>query len=111
MIVWLDAQLPPALADWMRAEFGVEAFSLKALGLRDAKDRDIFAAARNAGVMLISKDSDFVDLVQRHGAPPQLIWLTCGNVTNARLKVVLAGAWPRVTAMLAAGEAVVELGD
>jgi predicted nuclease of predicted toxin-antitoxin system len=111
MIVWLDAQLPPMLAPWMRAEFGVGAFSLKALGLRDAKDREIVAAARIAGAVLPTKDSDFVDLVQRLGTPPQVVWLTCGNVTNARLRTVLVSSWPQVTALLAAGEAVVELGD
>lgn len=61
--------------------------------------------------MIISKDSDFVDLVQRLGAPPKLVWLTCGNVTTARLKALCAKGWPNVAALLAAGEAIVELGD
>ena len=111
MIVWLDAQLPPALAPWLRDDLGLDAKSLKELGMRDAADRVIFMAARDAGAVLISKDSDFVDLVQQLGVPPQLVWVTCGNVTNARLKIVLAKAWPDVAAMLAAGEALVELGD
>ena len=50
MIVWLDAQLPPALAQWMREELGINAKSLKELGLRDAMDRDIFSAARSSHV-------------------------------------------------------------
>ena len=81
------------------------------LGLRDAKDRDIFLAARAVGAVLISKDSDFVDLVQQQGPPPQLVWLTCGNVTNARLKAVLPASWLKIAAVLASGEGVVELGD
>jgi predicted nuclease of predicted toxin-antitoxin system len=111
MIVWLDAQLPPTLALWVTTTFGIDAKALRDLGLRDAKDRDIFMAARKVGAVVISKDSDFVELVQSLGAPPQVVWLTCGNVANARLKVVLAAAWPRVAAMLAAGEPIVELGD
>jgi predicted nuclease of predicted toxin-antitoxin system len=111
MIVWLDAQLPPTLAQWMRNDLGLEAKALRELGLRDADDADIFAKAKAAGAVLISKDSDFVDLAQRLGPPPQIVWLTCGNVTNARLKTVFARAWPNVAAMLAAGEAIVELGD
>lgn len=111
MIVCLDAQLPPALAPWIMATFGIEAKSLRDLGLRDAKDRDIFMAARAAGAVVISKDSDFVELVQSLGTPPQVVWLTCGNVTNERLQAVFAAAWPRVAVLLAAGEAVVELGD
>ena len=110
MIVWLDAQLPPMLAPWMRTGLGLDVKALRDLGLRDAADRDIFAAARSAGAVLISKDSDFVDLVQRHGPPPQLVWLTCGNVTNARLRLVFGQSWHRVAALIASGEPIVELG-
>lgn len=109
MIVWIDAQLPPMLAAFMRAELGLNAIALKELGLRDATDRDIFDAARQAGAVLMSKDSDFVDLVQRRGVPPQLIWVTCGNVTNARLQVLLRSRWTSIAAMIDAGEPIVEL--
>ena len=92
MIVWLDAQLPPTLALWMRENFQVDTIALRELGLRDSIDRDIYAAAKKAGAVLISKDSDFIDLVQTCGAPPQLVWLTCGNVTNAHLKMIFSQA-------------------
>lgn len=62
MIFWLDAQLPPQLAPWLAQRFGVEAYALREIGLRDASDRSIFAAARDASVVLVSKDIDFVDL-------------------------------------------------
>ena len=86
MIVWTDAHLAPALAPWLRATFGVEAAPLRELGLRDAEDAAIFAAARVAGAVLMTKDGDFVDLVARYGPPPQIVWLTCGNTTNAALR-------------------------
>ena len=111
MIVWLDAQLPPGLAQWLRQEMGLDARALKELGLRDARDVDIFEAARNAGVVPMSKDSDFVGLVQRLGTPPQLVWLTCGDVTNAKLKALFAESRPKAGRLLRSGEAIVELGD
>jgi predicted nuclease of predicted toxin-antitoxin system len=111
MLVWLDAQLPPTLAYWMCNNLAVDAKVLRELGLRDATDTEIFARARSSGAVLISKDIDFVNLVQRLGPPPQIVWLTCGNVTNAHLKSVFARAWPSVANLLAAGERVVELGD
>ena len=82
MKFWVDAQLPPLLAAWLSAQFNVEALSLRTLGLRDATDAAIFLAAQQQGIVIISKDSDFVELVSRYGPPPQLIWVTCGNVTN-----------------------------
>lgn len=82
MKFWIDAQLPPALAAWLSARYGVEAIALKDLGMRDSTDGEIFSAARQAGIVVVSKDSDFVDLVSRHGTPPQLLWVTCGNVNQ-----------------------------
>ena len=110
MVVWTDAHLSPALAPWLRATFGVDAAPLRALGLRDAEDPTIFTAARAAGAVLMTKDSDFVELLARHGPPPQVVWLTCGNTTNAALREILATAWPRVAELLTAGEPLVEIG-
>ena len=109
MIVWTDAHLSPALAPWLRTTFGLEAAALRELGLRDAEDLVIFAEARDAGAVLMTKDSDFVDLIARHGSPPQIIWLTCGNTSNAALRSILAAAWPRVADHLAGGEPLVEI--
>jgi predicted nuclease of predicted toxin-antitoxin system len=61
------------------------------------------------GAALMTKDGDFVDLLTRHGPPPQIIWLTCGNTTDAALRAVLATAWPRVAELLAAGEPLIEI--
>jgi len=107
---WIDAQLPPLLAAWLSAQFNVEAFSLVALGLRDAKDAAIFQAAQQQGVVLISKDSDFVELVSRYGPPPQLIWVTCGNVTNRQLQTVFNKTFAETLELLAAGQVMVEIG-
>jgi predicted nuclease of predicted toxin-antitoxin system len=50
MKLWLDAQLPPLLAGWIVAqEWGIQAFAVRAVGLRDASDAAIFRAAREAG--------------------------------------------------------------
>ena len=76
MIIWLDAQVSPALAPWLQSTFHVDAHAIRDIGLRDATDQTIFDAAREAGATLITKDSDFVDLHYRMGAPPQIIWLT-----------------------------------
>jgi predicted nuclease of predicted toxin-antitoxin system len=110
VIVWTDAHLSPALAPWLQATFGVEAAPLRKLGLRDAEDLAIFQAARAIGAVLMTKDIDFVDLVARHGPPPQILWLTCGNTTNAALRVILSAAWPHAAELLASGEPLVEIG-
>jgi len=109
MKLWVDAQLPPMLAEWLSKEYGVEAKSLRDLGLRDAPGIEIFQAAHKAQAIVISKDDDFVELVSRHGPPPQLLWVTCGNVTNKRLQEVFIKTFPAALASLASGQAIVEV--
>jgi predicted nuclease of predicted toxin-antitoxin system len=110
MKFWDDAQLPPKLAEWLSSKFGVDARSLRELGLHDATDIEIFDAAQRAHAVIISKDSDFVRLIKHHGAPPQLLWVTCGNVTNGRLQAVFDRTFADALAALAAGEAIVKIG-
>jgi predicted nuclease of predicted toxin-antitoxin system len=59
--LWVDAQLSPALAPWITEQFGIEAYSVKWLGYRDATDAEIFHAARKAAVVVMTKDSDFIE--------------------------------------------------
>ena len=86
MNVWIDAQLSPAIAACIREHFPVSALAVRDLGLRDSTDREIFFAARQAGAVVMTKDMDFVRLVEEFGTPPQVIWLTCGNTSNRHLK-------------------------
>ena len=107
--VWVDAQLSPALASWLTDTFGVEEIAIRDLGLRDAEDVVIFDRARRAAAIVVTKDRDFVDLLLRNGPPPQVVWLTCGNTSNAHLRELLTSTWPRAAVMLAAGEPLVEI--
>nr|VFK38496.1 MAG: Predicted nuclease, contains PIN domain, potential toxin-antitoxin system component [Candidatus Kentron sp. SD]VFK44838.1 MAG: Predicted nuclease, contains PIN domain, potential toxin-antitoxin system component [Candidatus Kentron sp. SD]VFK80045.1 MAG: Predicted nuclease, contains PIN domain, potential toxin-antitoxin system component [Candidatus Kentron sp. SD] len=113
MIFWVDAQLPPGFAPWLTETFPIQANSLQFLGLRDANDREIFEAARHAegDVVIVSKDSDFVELVLRLGVPPKILWVTCGNLTNQRLRAVFNALFPQALIMLEEGEAIVEITD
>lgn len=85
MKIWIDAQLPPTLATWLNSAFAVEAYALKDIGLRDARDIEIFEAARVADAVMMKKDSDFSDFVCRLGTPPRIIWLPCCSVTSYRI--------------------------
>ncbi|MGA9377376.1 MAG: DUF5615 family PIN-like protein [Phormidium sp.] len=109
MNIWIDAQLPPSIAVWLSATFGVNAIAIKDLGLRDSQDTEIFAAARTANAVIITKDSDFVDLVTRLGIPPQILWVTCGNVTNRNLRQILIQTFPNALRLLQEGESIVEI--
>ena len=104
MILWIDAQLSPDLATWLSSNFKVSAISLRDLGLRDATDHEIFLAARREGVTVVTKDSDFVHMLESFGAPPQVLWITCENTSTDNLKKVLKNTFPRGRKLLESGE-------
>ena len=111
MIIWIDAQVSPALAPWITKRFSVESHPLRDLGLRDAEDTEIFFAAKETDAVVMTKDRDFVELIDRFGAPPQVIWITCGNTSNERLKQVLNLTLRAAIRLLRRGEPLVEIDD
>jgi predicted nuclease of predicted toxin-antitoxin system len=109
--IWLDEQLSPAVARWASRQFDVTAQPVRELGLKSASDEETFFAARAADAVVITKDQDFVRLLERHGPPPKVICVTCGNTSNARLQEVLSSALPKALALFSKGESLVEIRD
>ena len=111
MQFWIDAQLSPALAPWIKDTFVVEAFSVQWLKFQEATDRDIFLAARDAKAVIITKDYDFVELLDQLGPPPQLIWIRCGNTSNMQMRHILFQSFPNALLLLQEGEPLAEITD
>jgi predicted nuclease of predicted toxin-antitoxin system len=109
MIIWIDAQLSPSIALWIEGNFDVKTFALRDLGLRDSEDEEIFNEAKKADATVLTKDSDFVSLLDRFGSPPKIIWLTCGNTSNANLKIILSKTLHDAINLMNNGEEIVEI--
>lgn len=110
MKIWIDAQLSPAIAKWICQSYPyIEAIAVRDLGLRDAEDAAIFSAAQATNAIIMTKDSDFVELSSRFGSPPKIIWLTCGNTSNASLQKILTTALLRAIDLLEQGADLVEI--
>ena len=67
MRIWVDAQMSPAIATWISSNYVVSAVAIRDLGLRDAEDKEIFDAARQEKAVVMTKDSDFVLLLDKLG--------------------------------------------
>ena len=86
---WVDHNLPKALAILIQEHFAFQAVSFSDLMMERMEDAEVYRnAAQNMNVVIITKDQDFVNLCMSKGAPPKIIWITVGNVTNARLKEI-----------------------
>ena len=111
MKVWIDAQLSPALAPWIENTFDVDAFSVQWLKFQETSDKDIFLAAREAKAIVMTKDYDFVELLDQFGPPPQIIWIRCGNTSNAQMREILLQNFPKVLSLLQEGVPLLEITD
>ena len=101
----IDAQLPPALCRWLH-DRGHEAVHVSEIGMLAASDAAIADRAEAEGEVLVSKDEDFV--VLRLPDRFALLWLRCGNATNAALEVWLKARWTRISSLLEKDERFIE---
>ena len=111
MTLWLDAHISPKLASWIHDTFGIDVIHVRDLSLREAEDPDIFFKAREADAIVITKDRDFVELLGRLGPPPKIIWCTCGNTSNTRLRTILLQTLSDALDLLNQGDSLVEISD
>ena len=109
--LWLDNQLPPALARWLTTEFDVRATHVSELGLPDILDQTIWDAAVESGAIIVSKDRDFAQFAGTVQRTTPVLWLRCGNTSNARLREVLKRTLGEALELIASGEVVVEIVD
>ncbi len=81
--LWLDQNFSPIIAKWLKEETGWKAKSTFILGLNNQSDEIIFNTARQRGnVIILSKDADFAELINRKGSPPKLVNIRIGNCKN-----------------------------
>jgi predicted nuclease of predicted toxin-antitoxin system len=81
--IWLDTNISPIIAKWMNEHTGFTVKSSYSLSLHYLTDGEIYNKAKERGnVILVSKDTDFPELISRLGSPPKLINLKIGNCSN-----------------------------
>ena len=86
MKILVDAQLPPALAQWLCAA-GHEAVHVEKVGLRNSDDNALWTYALENDAVVITKDEDFAARAERSAPPtPLIVWLRVGNATNRALR-------------------------
>lgn len=104
----VDAQLPPALARWLR-EADHEAEHVEDVGLREANDGAIWSHALQAGAAIITKDEDFAARSAQAETAPVIVWLRIGNTTNLALRAWIEPRLPGIVGLLAQGSRLIEV--
>lgn len=98
---WIDNNLPPKMAVWLREDFNVLAKSFQELGFQSTEDIEIFraAASRINTIIITTKDVDFVNLSNDIGSPPKILFLNIGNLSNKKLKEIIYKSFKEVIRM------------
>jgi predicted nuclease of predicted toxin-antitoxin system len=104
----VDAQLPPALALWLR-EAGHEAQAVREAGLREAEDNDIWNHALKTGAIILTKDEDFPQRAHQTNAGPVIVWLCIGNASNRALQQWFLPQLPQIIEWIEQGVRVLEI--
>lgn len=66
-----------------------ESVHIMSLGLYNATDSDIWNYAKRHGFVIVTFDSDFINLATLHGHPPKVILLKTGNRRTSKLSNLL----------------------
>lgn len=78
MKLLFDQNLPPQLVRRLD-DLYPNSTHVREIGLRDAKDTEIWNYAQQNGFVIVSKDSDFQQRSLLYGHPPKVIWIRLGN--------------------------------
>jgi predicted nuclease of predicted toxin-antitoxin system len=104
----VDAQLPPALAAFVRTK-GHACEHVSDVGLLFADDGPIWNFAKARPAVIITKDEDFPLRRILNVTGPQIVWLRIGNCSNRALLRWLDPLWADIVLRLEAGEIIVEI--
>jgi predicted nuclease of predicted toxin-antitoxin system len=78
MKLLFDQNLSPRLPRLL-SNLYPQSVHVREAGLRDASDKEIWDYAKQNGLVIVSKDSDFQLRSLLYGHPPKFIWLRVGN--------------------------------
>jgi len=68
-----------------------DSIHIRAAGLEQADDLQIWEFAKANGYAIVSQDADFAERSRLYGAPPKVVWLRCGNQTPQPVERILRG--------------------
>jgi predicted nuclease of predicted toxin-antitoxin system len=96
MKLLLDANISWKLINTLAPVFG-ECKHVDLIGLTvPGEDKDIWNYALENGYIIITKDNDFLDLLEIKGFPPKVVLIKTGNNSSKTLADLLIDAKPRI---------------
>ena len=96
MKILIDANISWKLINVLAPIFG-ECTHVDLIGLKvPAKDKEIWDHALKNGYIIITKDNDFLDLLEVKGFPPKVVLIKTGNNSTRILADLIIDAKPKI---------------
>ena len=106
----VDTQLPPALARWLSARNCPAIHTADMPNGHLMGDGEIVSLAVRDGRHVLTKDHDFLDRFLVKGAPPRVLLLAYGNISNRALLQRIETQWAQIEALFHRGAGLVMAG-
>ncbi|MGF9695269.1 DUF5615 family PIN-like protein [Rhizobium sp. 0TCS1.26] len=104
----VDAQLPPALAEWL-LDRGHQAEHVVDCNLQSASDRVIWEFAERVRAIIITKDEDFAQRRAVLDDGPTIIWIRLRNSRRRDILIWFDQVFPAILDALQRGETLIEI--
>ena len=88
MRILLDQNLSPSLRTSLQSLYP-DSLHVQDIGLSVAGDLEVWDYAIENGLVIVSKDADFLHLSALYGHPPKVIRLACGNCPTEDIEALL----------------------
>lgn len=99
MKLLLDQNLSPLLVDRLKDVFP-GSVHVRDAGLSAADDLAVWTYARDNGLVIVSKDSDFHDRGVLAGSPPKVVWIRKGNCSTGAVEQLLRSHVEQIKALI-----------
>ncbi len=88
MKLLFDHNLSPRLVERL-ADLFPESTHVYTLGMDQADDREVWNYAQTNDLTIVTRDSDYNELLVVRGFPPKIIWIRRGNCSTKEIETIL----------------------
>lgn len=88
MKLLFDQNLSHRLLQALRQEYP-DSLHVRAVGLKEAADTQVWQYASEHGLTIVTKDADFHQRSFLYGHPPKVVWIRSGNCSTALIEDLL----------------------
>ncbi len=97
MKLLFDHNLSPRLVNIL-ADLYPNSNHLYLMGLDQQSDSIVWKMAKKQGYIIVTKDSDFNELLILKGFPPKVIWIRLGNCSTQTIELLLRNNYEAIFA-------------